>query len=170
MNARKLAIVALIPLVALMTGCGRAPGTAADTTEERAVPQMNFEKKVGQPKAVIVDGRAFVEGKAPAVFVAPDGGTPADGKGNLRATIAVTTMGDNTYAVSFHVMKGEKYLHADLWEKADLNVTALGSVAKDLEPGEYTLLMNRYNKAMGVFAQKSIKATVEAGKTLDVKF
>ncbi len=46
---------------------------------------------------------------------------------------------------------------------------------RDLEATVYefnidTVLLNRFNKAMGVFAQKTTKVTVEAGKTIDVKF
>ncbi len=169
MTARKLALIALIPLVALMTGCGRAPGTSVDATEERAVPRMNFEKKE-LPKAVVVDGRAFLESKAPSAFVAQAAPAPADGKGNVRAIINVNTMGDTTFAVSLHMMKGDENVHAKLWEKDALNVTGLSDVAQDLAPGEYTVLLNRFNKAMGVFAQKTTKVTVEAGKTIDVKF
>jgi hypothetical protein len=67
-------------------------------------------------------------------------------------------------------MKGEENVHADMWDKDALNVTAVASIAKDLEPGDYSLLMNRYNKAMGVFSQKTAKVKIEAGKVTDVKF
>ena len=170
MFARLLAVSLLVLTSGVSTGCGRVPG--ADelvVVEERAVPYLPTR---GTPKMkpVLVDGRIYHEGEAPAPFTMPEASTPEAGKGHVRLAIDIKDVTDSTGAITVAFTQGDESLFAKVWSKEALVGSTVATVAENLEPGDYKLTLNRYNKAMGVYAQKVVNATVKAGETVDIRF
>lgn len=170
MIARLFAASLIVLTAGFTTACGRAPGVGeVIIDEERAVPYVP-QRTNQKPKGVVVDGRAYLEGEAPAPFKMPEPGAPEAGKGHIRAALNIKDVTDTTGAISLAVLKGEESTFAKIWEKGELVGSTLATVAENLEPGDYQLVMVRYNKTMGVYARRAVNATVKAGETADIRF
>jgi hypothetical protein len=170
MIARALLLTALVVSVGFTAGCGRAPGVE-DVFEETTASAIPVKPNPNAKRPVIVEGRVYLEGEAPAPFKMPEAAAPEEGKGHLRAAVNVKDVSPtSTGAVSISVMHGEENVFAKIWEPKELNVSTVAAIAENLAPGEYEIVMNRYNKAMGIYAQKRVAATVKAGETADVRF
>src|SRR5687767_6746195 len=103
MIARVLLATTLLLGATLATGCGRAPGTDELNIEERAVPFV-LPRTAPKTKPVMVDGRVYEEGNAPAPFTMPEAPAPAAGKGHIRASISIKDVGAATAAISVAVL------------------------------------------------------------------
>lgn len=170
MIARLLAASLLVLTAGFTTACGRAPG--ADelfTAEERAVPYVP-NRGTPKTKPVIVDGLVYAEGEAPAPFAMPVAAAPVAGKGHIRAAVSIKDVTSSTGAISVAVVQGEESHFSKVWDKTELVGATIATVAENLEPGDYQLILVRYNKAMGVYARKAVNATVKAGETADIRF
>ncbi len=170
MITRLLAASLIVLTTGVTTACGRAPG--ADelfTEEERAVPYVP-NRGAPKTKPVIVDGRVYAEGDAPAPFTMPAAAAPEAGKGHIRTAISIKGVTSSTGAISVAVVKEEESHFSKVWDKDELVGTTIAAVAENLEPGDYQLILVRYNKAMGVYARKTVNATVKAGEVSDIQF
>lgn len=170
MFARLFAVSLVVLSAGFTTGCGRTPGTEAlIDTEERAVPYVPT-RSTPKNRSVIVDGRVYLEGQAPAPFKMPEAAAPEANKGNVRVAIDIRDVSSSTGAITVAFTRDDESLFSKVWDKDALVGSTVATVAENLEPGDYHLTLTRYNKAMGVYAQKAVNTTVKAGETVDVRF
>lgn len=166
----RLFAVSLVLLSAGLTGCGKVPGADdLGVIEERAVPYVPA-RSTPKTKPVLVDGKVYAEGQAPAPFKLPEAAAPESGKGHVRVAIDIRDVSSSTGAITVAFTKEEDSLFSKVWSKEALVGSTVATVAENLEPGDYHLVLTRYNKAMGVYAQKAVNTTVKAGETIDVRF
>ena len=168
MSARRVAAVALVLSLGLLAGCGRAASTTASLQEGRATA-VPVTPDPNRPRVAQVDGKDYAENAKPAPFTTPTpAAAPEAGLGHLRLYSSILRLSPSCTGVLFRVLQHGEGVYAKYWDKAGLRAAALGTIAENLPPGEYDVVVEYYLGEGDVYDRKTATATVAADKTVDL--
>ena len=156
-----------------LTGCGKAPSTAAkiaSTETERVVTyaphaaSATTTDKVG----VYVDGRWYVKGEEPTAKADTAIEAPASGMGNLHVTVSLAGVTDFTGSIKLiaRSINGTEAGVASL-TKGDLRGQSTDAVLKNVAPGEYALVKQAFSTNGSLISETSHPVEVKQDATIE---